>query len=253
MGRLDGKVALITGGAQGMGVSHARVFAKEGAKVIITDIDEEKGEKVAKELGDSVVFFKHDVTSAKEWEDVVKKAEEKFGHITVLVNNAGIVITEPIMEVTQENFDKNYQVNQLGVFLGMQKVFPSMQKAKGGSIINISSVSGLAGQEYSISYTATKFAVTGMTKSAAAEFGKDGIRVNSVHPGAISTPMALKDEYQEGLRQWEEAAALGRIAEPEEVSNLCLYLASDDSSFSTGSEFVVDGGIVNITKSPLAD
>ncbi|MFS0749810.1 glucose 1-dehydrogenase [Oceanobacillus sp. 1P07AA] len=244
MGRLDGKVALITGAARGMGASHAKTFAKEGAKVVITDILEEEGEKTAKEIGDSALFIKHDVTDPDDWKKVVEKTEEHFGNITVLVNNAGIVINEPTLGVSLDNYEKTYKINQLGVFLGMQNVIPSMQKAKKGSIVNISSISGMVGQAESIAYNATKFAVRGMTKTVAAEFGKDGIRANSIHPGIIKTPMTEKAELQELLAQMSAMIPIGRTAEPQEVSNLCLYLASDESSYSSGSEFIVDGGLI---------
>ncbi|TFE00839.1 glucose 1-dehydrogenase [Jeotgalibacillus sp. R-1-5s-1] len=244
MGRLDGKVALITGGARGMGASHAKAFVAEGAKVVITDVLTEEGEKTAQALGDHCVFFKHDVTSEEEWKDIVHKTEEHFGPISVLVNNAGIVIQEPLESLSLENYRKVIDINQVGVFLGMKSVLPSMKKADKGSIINISSISGMVGQAMTLAYNASKFAVRGMTKSAAVELGPLGIRVNSIHPGIIKTPMTQTPELEAVLEQMLATIPLGRQAEPEEVSALCVFLASDESSYSSGSEFIIDGGMI---------
>ncbi len=244
MGRLDGKVALITGGARGMGAEHARLFIKEGAKVIITDVLEAEGQKTAKELGEHCVFFKHDVTSAKEWENVIAEGEKAFGPIGVLVNNAGIVIQKPLDHLTEEDFTKLNDINTKGVFLGMKLILPSMRKAKHGSIVNISSISGMVGQPATLAYNASKFAVRGMTKSAATELGPEGIRVNSIHPGIIDTPMTQDPALQDVLEQMLQTIPLRRKAQPIEVSYLALYLASDESSYSTGSEFIVDGGLI---------
>ncbi|WP_227396178.1 glucose 1-dehydrogenase [Jeotgalibacillus aurantiacus] len=244
MGRLDGKVALITGGARGMGASHAKAFIAEGAKVVITDVLTEEGEKTAHALGDHCVFFKHDVTSEEEWKDIVHKTEEHFGPISVLVNNAGIVIQEPLESLSLENYRKVIDINQVGVFLGMKSVLPSMKKADKGSIINISSISGMVGQAMTLAYNASKFAVRGMTKSAAVELGPHGIRVNSIHPGIIKTPMTQTPELEAVLEQMLAGIPLGRQAEPEEVSALCVFLASDESSYSSGSEFIIDGGMI---------
>jgi len=240
MARLAGKVAIVTGGARGMGAAHVRRMSAEGAKVVFTDILEEDGVKLQKELGDNVLFAKHDVTSASDWDTVVRKAEEAFGPVNVLVNNAGIDLPEgSLQDATEAMYRKVIDVNQVSVFLGMKYAVPSMRKAGGGSIVNISSLAGLVGGFQKVAYTASKFAVRGMTKAAALELGAYGIRVNSVHPGFIATPMT------EGLinPQLENSFPLKRAGKSEEVSELVLFLASDESSYSTGSEFVIDGGL----------
>jgi 3alpha(or 20beta)-hydroxysteroid dehydrogenase len=243
MGRLDGKVAIMTGGARGMGASHAKKFLEEGAKVMITDILEKEGEAMSSELGGNIKFMKHDVTKASEWEKGVAETESAFGPVSVLVNNAGIALLKPIDEITEEDYRRVVDINQVSVFLGMKYVHPSMKKAEKGSIINISSVSGLRGNTGSVAYDASKFAVRGMTKSAAIEFGAEGIRVNSIHPGIIETPMIMQEDAKDLVRELAKAVPLKRTAQPSEVSNLVVYLASDESSYSTGSEFVIDGGM----------
>lgn len=239
MGRLDGKVAIITGGARGMGASHAKRFLEEGAKVVITDILEREGRATASGLGGSIKFMEHDVTKAADWEKVVAGTESAFGPVSVLVNNAGIALLKSIDQMTESQYRRVIDINQVSVFLGIKYVLPSMRKAENGSIINISSISGLRGNSDSIAYDASKFAVTGMTKSAAVELSKEGIRVNSVHPGIIETPMVRKSR----VSKLAKAIPLQRTAQPEEVSNLVVYLASDESSYATGSEFVIDGGL----------
>lgn len=241
MTRLEGKVAIITGAAQGMGASHARRFVAEGAKVVITDLNEEKGTALASELGENVLFVKQNVTSAEDWAAVVAKAEEKFGPVNVLVNNAGITMAKSILETTEEEYRRIVDINQVSVFLGMKNVIPSMQKVGGGSIVNISSINGIVGG--AVGYTDTKFAVRGMTKAAAMECSHYGIRVNSVHPGVIATPMVVQEDTKAAVDEFAKHIPLKRVAQPEEVTNLVLYLASDESSYSTGAEFIVDGGI----------
>ena len=243
MGRLDGKVAIITGGARGMGASHAKKFLEEGAKVMITDLLEKEGEAMSSELGGNIKFMKHDVTKASDWEKVVAETESAFGPVSVLVNNAGIAMIKQIDEITEEEYRRVIDINQVSVFLGMKYVHPSMKKAEHGSIINISSVSGLRGNSGSVAYDASKFAVRGMTKSAAIEFGAEGIRVNSIHPGIIETPMIMQEDTKDMVREFAKAVPLKRTAQPSEVSNLVVYLASNESSYSTGSEFVIDGGM----------
>lgn len=241
MGRLDNKVAVITGGAAGMGEAHVRLFINEGAKVVFTDINEDAGLKLEKELGANVKFIKHDVTNKSGWDIVIQTAEAQFGPIQVLVNNAGISMNKSIIDITEEEYRKIVDINQISVFLGMKAVIPSMQKSGSGSIINISSINGLVGG--AIGYTDTKFAVRGMTKAAALQLSPLGIRVNSVHPGVIETPMVTNGDAFEVIQQFAKQIPVRRIAKPEEVSNLVLYLASDESSYSTGAEFVVDGGL----------
>lgn len=242
MGRLDGKVAVITGAARGMGAAHAKRFVEEGAKVVVTDILPDEGEKLASELGKNAVFVKHDVSSAADWDDVVNMAEEAFGPVDILVNNAGISVSVPIEELTEEQYRKVVDINQVSVFLGTKAVLPSMKKTGGGSIVNISSMAGIVGGQGQMAYSASKFAVRGMTKAAAAELAPLNIRVNSVHPGAIRTPMIDWPENKEIIEALEASTPLGRVAEPEEVSELVLFLASDESSYSTGAEFLIDGG-----------
>lgn len=228
-----------------MGEAHARLFVREGAKVVLTDINAVRGAEVAAELGDAAMFLSHDVAYEADWSRVVEAAEARFGRVTVLVNNAGVIgPVKRLLELTTEEFLQVCAVNQLGVFLGMQAVVPSMKAAGGGSIVNISSIAGMLGTEASANaaYCASKFAVRGMTKLVAVWHGADHIRANSVHPGYILTPMmvAATDENGGGAA---EAIPLGRLARPEEVSNLVLFLASDESSFVSGAEHVVDGAM----------
>lgn len=241
MGRLDNKVAIITGSAQGMGAAHARRFIQEGAKVILTDLSEEKGSALAKELGTNAIFVRQNVVSEEDWASVLHKAEEAFGPVNILVNNAGISVNKGLMTTTLDEYRKIVDINQVSVFLGMKTVVPSMEKAGGGSIVNISSINGIVGG--AVGYTDTKFAVRGITKAAAIELSGLGIRVNSVHPGVIDTPMIQQGDAKEAIEQFAKFIPLKRVAKPEEVSNIVLYLASDESSYSTGSEFIVDGGL----------
>lgn len=241
MDRLKGKVAIITGAAQGMGASHATLFVKEGAKVVITDLNEEKGNALAAELGENAIFVKQNVASEEDWATVIAKAEEAFGPVNVLVNNAGITMAKSMMQTTLEEYRRIVEINQVSVFLGMKAVLPSMQKAGIGSIVNISSLNGLVAG--AIGYTDTKFAVRGMTKAAAIEAAHSNVRVNSVHPGVIATPMVMQEDTRAAVEEFAKHIPVGRVAQPEEVSNMVLFLASDESSYSTGSEFVIDGGI----------
>lgn len=245
MGKLDNKVAIITGAAQGMGAMHARKFVEEGAKVVVTDINEEAGQALAEELGENALFMKLDVSKADNWAAVVDVTEKAFGPITVLVNNAGVGIFKTLDDLTEADFRLTFEIDELGVFLGMKAVVPSMKVAGVGSIVNISSVDGLVSAPTAIAYSASKHAVTGMTKGAAAELGQFNIRVNSVHPGIVETPMAEQGDVYEYIKQLEKDLPLRRTGKPEEISNLVIYLASDDSSYSTGSQFVVDGGMIS--------
>jgi 3alpha(or 20beta)-hydroxysteroid dehydrogenase len=245
MKRLNGKVAIITGGSQGMGESHVRTFVAEGAKVIFTDLNEEKGQKIANELGENAVFVKQDVTSVEDWKKVISEAESRFGPVNVLVNNAGILgPIKTINEISEEEYQKVVDINQNGVFYGMKYTIPSMQKAGIGSIINISSIAGIiAIPGYpSLAYMGSKFAVRGMTKAAAVEYGKENIRANSVHPGYIKTPMMVEATDEDGSGA-ADAIPLGRMADAKEVSDLVIFLASDESSFLTGTEQIIDGGM----------
>ena len=241
MARLEGKVAIITGAARGMGAAHARRFVAEGAKVVLTDLNVEEGTALANELGENALFVEQNVTSADEWANVVAQAEKAFGPVNVLVNNAGISVSKSFLQMTEEEYRRIVDINQVSVFLGLKTVVPSMQKAGGGSIVNISSINGIVGG--AVGYTDTKFAVRGMTKAAAMECSHYGIRVNSVHPGVIETPMVTQGDAVEAIKEFAKHIPLKRMAQPEEVTNLVLFLASDESSYSTGSEFIVDGGL----------
>ena len=245
MGRLPGKVAIITGASQGMGEAHAKLFVAEGAKVILTDVNEKDGQALADSLSGNAMFIKQDVRDATGWKDVVAKGEAKFGTVNVLVNNAGIIGTlADTINLKQEDYQLVCDINQLGVYLGMQAVLPSMIRAGGGSIVNISSIAGMIACVGSpnLAYVGSKFAVRGMTKQVATEFGPNNVRCNSIHPGYILTPMmiAATDENGGGAG---DLTPLRRMAKPSEVSQLALFLASDDSSFITGMEHVIDGGM----------
>lgn len=241
MERLKDKVIIITGAAQGMGKVHAEKILAEGAKVVITDINEELGQTVAKALGDQALFIKQDVSSEADWKNVVETTMSKFGRIDVLVNNAGITYNKKMSDVSLDDYMKIVNINQVSVFLGMKYVSEIMKAQKNGSIINISSMNGLVGG--AIGYTDTKFAVRGMTKAAAHELSPFNIKVNSVHPGVIHTPMLEQPGVKEAVEKFKETIPMRRVAQAEEVSNLIIFLASDEASYSTGSEFVIDGGI----------
>ncbi|WP_228002438.1 glucose 1-dehydrogenase [Nocardia australiensis] len=237
MGRLTGKVALISGAARGMGAAHAKAFVAQDARVVLGDILDDEGATLAEELGDSAAYTHLDVREPQQWRDAVAMAVDKFGSLNVLVNNAGIVNGNLLTEFELSEWQRIIDINLTGTFLGMQAATPAMIEAGGGSVVNISSVEGLRGSPGLHGYTATKFAVRGLTKSTALELAQHGIRVNSVHPGLIRTPMT------EGIPEDFLQIALGRAAEPSEVSSLVTYLASDESSYSTGAEFVIDGGL----------
>ena len=228
-----------------MGEAHAREFVAAGAKVILTDINDKDGQALADELGENAMFIRHDVRQASEWQDVVRQGEAKFGTINVLINNAGIIgeIADTV-QFKQQDYQLVCDINQLGVYLGMQSVIPSMIKAGGGSIINISSIAGMIAcvGAPNLAYVGSKFAVRGMSKQVAVEFGPKNIRCNSVHPGYILTPMmvAATDESGGGAA---DMIPLRRMAAPTEVSSLVIFLASDESSFITGMEHVIDGGM----------
>lgn len=254
MGRLDGKVALISGGARGMGESHVRAFVAEGARVVFGDVLDDQGKAVAESLGDAARYVHHDVTSEADWAAAVATAVDAFGQLNVLVNNAGILKRGRIEDMAFEDFRRMTEVNTFGQWLGMKAAYPALKAAGGGSIVNISSIEGLAGAAGLSGYSASKFAVRGMTKSAAQEFGPDRIRVNSVHPGAVATDMLAAMAENLGINEDAEVAAyyqrffesipMRRLGKPKHVTSMVVYLASDESVYSTGAEFVVDGGIL---------
>lgn len=237
-GRLDGKVVVVTGAAQGQGAAEARLFSAEGATVVLTDVKADDGNAVANELG--AVFLTHDVSSAADWGTVMEHVQSSHGRLDGLVNNAAIFERNRLVDTTEDQLRRMLDVNVMSVFFGMQAAVPLMTE-HGGAIVNISSAAGIRAAPGSFAYGASKFAVTGMTKTAAFELGDMGIRVNSIHPGFIDTGML--PENQKVRDNMAGIVPLGRVAEPDEVANLALYLVSDDSSYSTGSEFVVDGGI----------
>ncbi|MEO8816021.1 MAG: glucose 1-dehydrogenase [Mycobacterium sp.] len=237
MGRVTGKVALISGGARGMGAAHARALVAEGASVVAADILDDQGAALAEDLGDAVRFVHLDVTDPQQWQTAVQTAVEAFGKLDVLVNNAGIVNGNTLQGFALADWQRILDINLTGTFLGMQAAADPMIAAGGGSIINISSVEGLRGSPGLHGYVASKFAVRGLTKSVALELAPHQIRANSIHPGFIRTPMT------EGIPEDFLQIPLGRGADPDEVSQTVLFLASDESSYTTGTEFIIDGGL----------
>ncbi|PRY67516.1 3alpha(or 20beta)-hydroxysteroid dehydrogenase [Glaciihabitans tibetensis] len=236
MARVSGKVALISGGARGMGAAHARRLVEEGAKVVIGDLLDEEGAATAAELGENARFVHLDVTKPDEWDAAVATAVSEFGGLDILVNNAGIANFAPIEEYTLDQWNLIIAINLTGTFNGIKAAIPALKASGKGSIINISSTAGLKGVASIPGYTAAKFAVRGLTKEIAIDLGKYNIRANSIHPGNIRTPMT------DGLDVDQSLVPLARMGEVSELSNMVLFLASDESSFSTGSEFVADGG-----------
>ena len=244
MGRLDGRVALISGAARGQGEAEARLFAAEGAKVVLGDVLDDLGEKLAIDIGGDAVYQHLDVTKPEDWSRAVGLAVGRFARLDVLVNNAGILRLGTIESQSLDEYMAVVNVNQVGCFLGMQAAIPALKAAGGGVIINTSSTSGFIGMPGLAAYTATKFAVRGMTKCAAMELGHHGIRVNSVHPGGIDTEMTRLPEWENVDKDLVYGSQpIPRIGQPEEVARLMVFLASDDSSYCTGAEFLVDGGM----------
>ena len=243
-GRLDGKVALISGGASGIGAAHARVFAAEGAPVVIGDIQEDKGREVTAGVntnGGEAVFVRLDVTSENDWQNAVHEAVARFGKLTTLINNAGVYWPAGVEEETRDKWQKMIEINQTGVWLGMKTAVPALRASGNAAIVNISSLYGLIGSPGSIAYHASKGAVRLMTKAAALEYVRQGIRVNSIHPGQIDTPI-LAGLTPEQDTQIKEATPMGRLGRPEEIAYGSLYLCSDEASYTTGTELVIDGG-----------
>jgi 3alpha(or 20beta)-hydroxysteroid dehydrogenase len=240
MNRLTGKIVLISGGARGQGAAEARLFVAEGAKVVIGDVLETEGQRLAAELGDAAVFVRQDVTREDDWAKAVDAAAG-LGGLHGLVNNAGIYQPKTLMETDVALFERHMRVNQLGCFLGMKAVVPLMERSGGGSIVNISSVAGLRGSPGAIAYSATKWALRGMTKAAAIDLAPRKIRVNSVHPGPIDTEM-LNVRTPEQNQARLQAVPMKRQGTAEEVANLVLFLLSEESGYITGAEVAIDGG-----------
>ena len=245
--RLEGKVALISGGARGQGAAEAKLFAGEGAKVVFGDILDDLGKQVEAEIhevGGEALYVHLDVTNAADWASAVEAAVSRYGRLDVLVNNAGITIRKNVEDTTEEDWDRIMAINAKGVFLGTKQAIPAMRESGGGSIVNISSTAGLVGNPFGgASYAATKGAVRLFTKATAIQYAKEGIRCNSVHPGLLETPMT-QDMLADAAHREErtQRIPLGRVGTAEDVAYGVLYLASDEASFVTGSELVIDGG-----------
>jgi 3alpha(or 20beta)-hydroxysteroid dehydrogenase len=238
---LDGKIVIITGAARGQGAAEATLFVAEGAKVVLADVRDDLGQELASALGESALYVHHDVSDEKSWADLVRATERAFGPASVLVNNAGISNVRRLVDETVEGYMKTVAVNQLGVFLGMREVVPSMRRAGVGSIVNISSTGGIRGYVNNTAYGATKWAVRGMTKTAALELASDNIRVNTILPGLVDTPI-LGFADDQTMKEWTSGTPMARAGQPVEIARAALFLASDESSFMTGADVAVDGG-----------
>ncbi|GAA4690008.1 glucose 1-dehydrogenase [Nocardioides nanhaiensis] len=245
MGRLSGKSAIVTGAAMGQGAAIARAYVAEGARVVIADVAKDEGQALADELGEAAHFAHHDVSDETSWAAVVEDANARFGPVDVLANNAGILRFGDIERMGRDEVDLLFRVNQLGCFLGMQAVTRTMRKNGGGSIINASSVEGLAGMAGCTAYAATKWAIRGMTKCAAMELGRHRIRVNSVHPGMIDTPMTRVHGGDAAMEFGASRVPLRRVGTPADIAPVYVYLASDESAYTNGAEIAVDGGVTS--------
>lgn len=251
MNRLENKVALVTGGARGLGAATVRLMAAEGAKVVFGDVLDAEGEALAKDIGDDVVFLHMDVTEQADWDAAIERAQA-FGPLNILVNNAAVVHMAALTETTDEDYLRVFKINQFGTFIGMRSVVEPMKAAGVGSIINISSIDGLHSSAGLSAYSSTKWAVRGLTKNAAIELGQYGIRVNSVHPGGMYTAMGGSEHTsEEDLNQRTyKRFPIPRVGQPIEVAQVILFLATDEASYSTGSEFVADGGWFSGMRNP---
>lgn len=240
--RFEGKVAFVTGGSRGIGAAVARRFVREGARVVVADIREEGGQALAGELGENALFVPLDVSDPAAWSAAVDRAVAAFGGIDILVNNAGIFFLRPMTDTTPEEFERVFRVNQLGPFLGMNAVVPAMRQRGGGVIVNMASMAGNRGDANTMAYAASKWALRGMTKVAASELGVDGIRVVSVHPGAIDTPMNDEALGKSAIHAAAQMNPLGRVGVADDVAGMVLWLASEEAAYCTGSEYLIDGG-----------
>ena len=243
MGKLDGKVALVSGGSRGMGAATVRRLHADGASVVFGDILDDEGKQLADELGDRVRYVHLDVTSEEQWQSAVEQTEREFGKLDVLVNNAGILVFNAIVDTSVEELRRVLEVNLVSAFVGMKTAIPAMRRAGGGSIVNISSTEGLAATVFCGAYTASKFGVRGITKVAAIEYGAEGIRANSVHPGGIDTPMTRAVMDEQGRKYVASKVPITRMGTAEDVADTVAFLASDESSYVNGAEIVLDGGV----------
>ena len=246
MNRLAGKVAIVTGGARGMGAATSRLFASEGARVVIADILDAEGAALAAEIGEPAIFRHHDVADEESWRSLVDETLTCFGALHALINNAGILLMKGLLDIQKQEFEKVLSVNLVGTFLGIKTSAPKIIESGGGAIVNISSVDGMKGANATGAYTASKWGVRGLTKVAAMELGHRGVRVNSIHPGGVNTPMGVRPgvEGQALAKKIYAGIPLGRIGQPEEIARVSLFLASDDASYVCGTEIVVDGGMI---------
>jgi 3alpha(or 20beta)-hydroxysteroid dehydrogenase len=245
MSRLQGKVAIITGGARGMGAATSRLFAAEGARVAIADLLDDAGASLAAEIGPNARFYRHDVTDEAAWSRLATKVEDDFGPVDVLVNNAGVLLFRSLLETSLEDYERVLRVNLVGEFLGIKAVAPRMVARGKGAIVNISSVDGMKGANGLAAYCSSKWGVRGLTRVAAMELGHKGVRVNSVHPGGVDTIMTnAKGEARAQVDQRFGNVPLQRVGAPEEVARASLFLASDEASYLVGAEIVVDGGMI---------
>ena len=246
MGRVEGKVAIVTGAASGMGKADAIKLAQEGAKVVLTDLNEADGQAVADDIGEAALFVRHDVTDEAQWREVVAKTVEHFGRLDILVNNAGLMMMGSVVDTELDDWRKTFAVNSEGVFLGCKHALPAIEASgDGGAIINMSSVAALQGMSFIAAYSASKGAVQALTKSVAlyCRERKNGIRCNSIHPDGVKTPMVVKVATGKDTATQEEVDAMGQdgsMCEPEDIANLVLYLASDESWFVNGAELRMD-------------
>ena len=239
-GRLEGKVAIITGAARGQGACEARLFVEEGARVVLGDIMDEEGQALADELGDSARYVHLDVREETNWDDAIDTAAS-MGPLNILINNAAVVHFSAIKETSLEDFNRVVGINQVGTFLGLRSAFEPMKAAGGGSIVNVSSIDGLQAKNGIIAYASTKWAIRGMTKVAAIEFGRHNIRVNSLHPGGVDTIMG-NPASMDNIDDFYKNQPIPRCGQPIDIARLALFMASDECSYSTGSEFIADGG-----------